>query len=64
MEAIFAVRRITSQRTEFANVVQALQTRNIDEVADILENVSENDPYTTLKKAIINRIRVFDEKLV
>lgn len=50
MEAIFAVRPITSQRTEFAKVVQALQTRNIDEVVDILENVPGNDRYTALKK--------------
>ncbi|CAE1255680.1 unnamed protein product [Acanthosepion pharaonis] len=46
LEAIFSVRRITSQQAKFANVVQVLPPSVVDEVADILEHIPEQEPYS------------------
>ncbi|CAE1297154.1 unnamed protein product [Acanthosepion pharaonis] len=64
LEAIFSVRRITSQEAKFANVVQVLPPSVVDEVADILEHVPEQEPYTRLKDAILKRTGRSDEELL
>ncbi|CAE1297561.1 unnamed protein product [Acanthosepion pharaonis] len=64
LEAIFSVRRITSQQAKFANVVQVLPPSVVDEVADILEHVPEQEPYTRLKDAILKRTGRSDEELL
>lgn len=50
---IFTDGRITSKRSRFAKVVQALPPNVVDDVVDILENDTEIEPYTYLKCAII-----------
>ncbi|CAE1156614.1 unnamed protein product [Acanthosepion pharaonis] len=42
LEAIFSVRKITSQQAKFVNVVQVLPPSVVDEVADILEHGRQN----------------------
>lgn len=64
LEAIFAVRKITSQQTRFVNVIQALPPSVVDEVADILENVPEENPYSCLRDAILKRTGRSDEDLL
>lgn len=64
LEAIFLVQRITSQQTKFANMVQVLPPSVVDEVADILENVPEQDRYTRLKDAILKRTGRSDDELL
>ncbi|CAE1290041.1 unnamed protein product [Acanthosepion pharaonis] len=64
LEAIFSVRRITSQQTKFTNVVQVLTPSVVNELADILENVHEQEPYTRLKDAILKRTGRSDDDLL
>lgn len=64
LEAIFTVRRINSQRTKFANVVQALLPSIVNKVVNILENVSKNEPCPMLKNEIIKRTRYSDKELL
>ncbi|CAE1163767.1 unnamed protein product [Acanthosepion pharaonis] len=64
LEAIFSVRKITSQQAKFVNVVQVLPPSVVDEVADILEHVPEQEPYTRLKDAILKRTGRSDEELL
>ncbi|CAE1318276.1 unnamed protein product [Acanthosepion pharaonis] len=64
LEAIFSVRRIASQQSKFTNIVQVLPPKVVDEVADILENVPEQEPYTRLKDAILKRTGRSDEDLL
>ncbi|CAE1227778.1 unnamed protein product [Acanthosepion pharaonis] len=64
LEAIFSVRKITSQQAKFVNVVQVLPPSVVDEVADILEHVPEQEPYTRLKEAILKRTGRSDEELL
>ncbi|CAE1170625.1 unnamed protein product [Acanthosepion pharaonis] len=64
LEAIFSVWRITSQQSKFANVVKVLPPSVVDEVADILEHIPKQEPYTRLKDAILKRTGRLDEDLL
>ena len=61
LEAIFSVRKITSQAIKFATLVPALPPSIVDEVADILESVREHEPRAHLKEAILERTGRSDE---
>lgn len=53
LEVIFSVQRIRSQQSKFINVVQVLSPSVVNKVADILENVPKQEPYTRLKDPIL-----------
>lgn len=55
IQALFDAKRITSQRTKYCYLVEKLPADVVEEVADLLENVPEDNPYDELKKAILRR---------
>ena len=62
LEAIFVIRKITSQAIKFGALVPPLPPSIEVEVADILESVPEHKPYTHLKEAILKRTGCSDEE--
>lgn len=56
LQALFSARKITSQKTKFANVVEVLASEVVDEVTDLLGAVPEINPYDTIKDTVIKRM--------
>lgn len=52
LQALFSIRKITSQKTKFANVVKVLPPEVVDKVTDLLDAVLEINPYDTLKRML------------
>lgn len=61
-EAVFESRRITTQRSKYNNIVGNLPTSVAAEVADLIYNRPNVNPYDSLKSAIISRTAASDEK--
>ena len=61
LEAFFRYRRITSQETMFSLVTAHLPNDIASEVIDIIDPMPTEQPYTTLKAAILKRTTVSDE---
>lgn len=61
MEAFFRYRKITSQETMFSLVTAHLPNDIATEVIDIIDPMPAEQPYTTLKAAILKRTTVSDE---
>ncbi|CAE1167122.1 unnamed protein product [Acanthosepion pharaonis] len=55
LDAIFQDRRITSQQSKFAFVVEKLPAEVAADVADILTRFSTDKPYEVLRQAILHR---------
>lgn len=53
IQAMFDAKRMTSQYTKYAYVVETLPCDVATEVIDVLEYMPEEKPYDTLKNAII-----------
>ncbi|CAE1297229.1 unnamed protein product [Acanthosepion pharaonis] len=64
LDAIFQARRITSQQSKFAAVVEKLPAEIAAEVADILTSVPVEKPYEILKEAILHRSGFSEEKRI
>ena len=62
VEAQFACRRITSQRSKFDYVVSSLAPEFAGEVRDLLVKPPSVDPYTTLKAQLTKRTTVSEQK--
>ena len=62
VEAQFATRHITSQRTRFDHVVAALSNEFATEVRDIILHPPEENAYSTLKDLLIKRTAASERK--
>ena len=62
VEAQFACRRITSQRSKFDHVVSSLAPEFAGEVRDLLVKPPTVDPYTTLKTQLTKRTTASEQK--
>lgn len=62
IEAIFFIQKITSQKITY--LVPASPLSIVDELADLLESIAENEPYSYLKEAILKRTGRRDEDLL
>ena len=62
VEAQFATRNITTERTRFDHVVAALSNEFATEVRDIILNPPEADPYSKLKDLLIKRTAASERK--
>lgn len=62
VEAQFATRNITNQRTRFDHVVAALSNEFATEVRDIILNPPEADAYSRLKDLLIKRTAASERK--
>nr|XP_018914173.1 PREDICTED: uncharacterized protein LOC109042064 [Bemisia tabaci] len=56
IEAQFDLNKISAERTKFSYVSGHLEGRWAKEVADLIRKPPTTDPYTTLKKALIDRL--------
>ena len=63
VEAQFAYRKITSQRSKFDYVVSSLAPEFAAEVRDLLVNPPADNPYTTLKTQLTKRTTASEQKL-
>lgn len=61
IEATFALRNITTELTKFHHVVSALPPHIVDEVDDILSSPGDQ-PYLSIKEAVIQRIGLSDKQ--
>nr|AAK07485.1 gag-pol polyprotein [Clonorchis sinensis] len=64
VEAVFATRRITSQATRFSYVVQHLPCDVATEVEDLLEDIPKENPYDSLRAAVISRTGKSENKML
>lgn len=64
LQAVFACRKITSQAIKFSKVVENLPADMIDDIADLLDPIPAENPYDTLKNAIIKRTGRSDEQML
>ncbi|CAE1286290.1 unnamed protein product [Acanthosepion pharaonis] len=64
LDAIFQARRINSQQSKFAAVVEKLPAEVAVEVADILTSFPVEKPYEILKQAILHRSGFSEEKRI
>ena len=55
LQSLFSAKRITSQRTRYIYLVQNLPMDIAQEVQDLLDPMPEENPYDTLKAAILKR---------
>ena len=55
VEAYFAARRITSQKTMYREVISSLEPQYVMEIRDLLITPPKTDPYTAVKNALIAR---------
>ena len=62
IEAQFATRNITNQRTRFDYVVAALSNEYATEIRDIILNPPQEDAYSTLKDLLIKRTAASERK--
>ena len=62
LNALFSAKKITSQTSKYAYVVEKLPTDVAAEVVDLLDHMPEDKPYDTLKNAIIKRMGTSDGK--
>ncbi|XP_063963928.1 uncharacterized protein LOC135156193 [Lytechinus pictus] len=62
VQAQFMTRGITSEETQFAYIVSALQPEIAQEVRDILMNPPKDTPYSHLKAELIRRTSVSEQK--
>lgn len=62
LNAIFSARRITSQASKYAYVVEKLPTEVATEVSDLLTNMPVEKPYEVLKDAILCRTGFSEER--
>ena len=62
LNALFSAKKITSQTSKYAYVVEKLPTDVAAEVIDLLDHMPEDKPYDTLKNAIIKRMGTSDGK--
>ncbi|PIK55880.1 gag-pol polyprotein [Apostichopus japonicus] len=62
VQAQFMTRGITSEQTQFAYIVSALQPEIAQEVRDILMNPPTDTPYSHLKAELIRRTSVSEQK--
>ena len=62
IEAQFATRNITNQRTRFDYVVAALSNEYATEIRDLILNPPQEDAYSTLKDLLIKRTAASERK--
>ena len=62
VEAQFACRRITSQRSKFDHVVASLSPEFAAEVRDLLLHPPADDPYSVLKDQLTKRTSVSEQR--
>ena len=62
VEAQFACRRITSQRSKFDYIVSSLAPEFAGEVRDLLVTPPADEPYTTLKTQLTKRTTASEQK--
>ena len=64
VEAQFTTRGVTAELTKYAYVVGSLQPEVAQEVRDLLINRPIEEPYTTLKTALIKRTSVSEQQRI
>ena len=64
IEAHFARRGITSQRTKFEDVISSLAPEYAVEVRDILLNPPEEEPYDMLKNQLIHQVAAAESQRI
>lgn len=64
IEAIFATRKLTSDKSKYNILVSSISPELATEVRDILLNPPEQDSYDTLKKVIIKRTTLSDQSRI
>lgn len=62
VEAQFACRRITAQRTKFDHIVSSLSPEFAAEVRDLLLKPPTDDPYTVLKEQLVRRTAASEQR--
>ena len=62
MEAQFACRRITTQRTKFDHVVSSLSPEFATEVRDLLLKLPVDNPYDVLKEQLVRRTAASEQR--
>lgn len=62
LNALFSAKKVTSQVSRYAYVVEKLPTDVAAEVVDLLDQMPEDKPYDKLKNAIIRRMGTSDGK--
>ena len=62
VEAQFATRKITNERTKYQHVVASLQPDIAQEVRDFIINEPAEKPFTTLKATLISRTSASEQK--
>lgn len=56
IEAQFGLNRITSESTRYSYVVANLEGRWANEIKDLIRTPPANEPYSTVKKALVDRL--------
>lgn len=64
VEAQFATRRITSQRTKFDYIIANLEPRFATEVRELILSPPATDPYDVLKKSMVERIAASEQNRI
>ena len=62
IEAQFSTKKITSERTKYQHVVASLQPDVAQEVRDFIIDEPSENPFTTLKTALISRTSASEQK--
>ena len=61
VEAQFATRGVTVEKTKFEYVIASLQPEFATEVRDLILNPPEENPFTTLKTALVDRTAALEQ---
>lgn len=64
VEAQFDTAGITQEKTRYAHVIAQLDERYAKEVADIIRNPPQDQPYTKLKTELVQRLTVSEQRRV
>ena len=64
LEAQFELAQITLEKTRFAYVVANLEERYAAEVEDLITNPPVVEPYTSIKRELISRLSMSEEKRI
>ena len=64
IESQFATRKITSQQTKFDHVISSLTPEYATEIRDLILNPPTSEQYDTLKRTLIQRTTISDQKKI
>jgi hypothetical protein len=64
LESVFALRNITTEITKFHHLLSTLPPHIQDEVEDVIDRDDDDQPYTSLKDAVLRRTGLSDKQRI